>query len=187
MRTLLFLLEEASAKYLLQGLLPRLLPRSVVTEFLVFEGKTDLENSIQTKIRGWQRANTRFVILRDQDSADCRIVKERLATRIPASHRELTVVRIACRELESWLLGDWQALAEEFAQPKLAGNQNKRPFKNPDTLKNPVLELRKFLPGYGKCDGARRLGTRLHPDRNASPSFRTFCAAVQKLASTDPE
>lgn len=42
MRTLLFLLEEPSARDLLEGLLPRLLHGRAISRYLVFEGKQDL-------------------------------------------------------------------------------------------------------------------------------------------------
>jgi hypothetical protein len=59
---------------------------------------------------------------------------------------------------------------------------NKRAYRIPDQLANPVQELRKFLPGYQKRDGARRLGPLLDPVRNRSHSFRVFCEAVRQLA-----
>jgi hypothetical protein len=182
MKTLLFLLEEPSAKDLLQGLLPRLLPATVAPEFLVFEGKQDLERNVARKIRGWQRPDTCFVILRDQDAGDCLDVKRRLVELVPASHRGRTVVRVACRELESWILGDWPAVATAFEAPRLGGNRDKRAYRAPDQLANPVQELRKFLPAYQKRDGARRLGVLLDPERNCSHSFRVFCDAVRALA-----
>ena len=43
MRELVFLLEEASAQAMLEGLLPKLLPDGMMVRYLVFEGKNDLE------------------------------------------------------------------------------------------------------------------------------------------------
>lgn len=179
MRTLLFLLEELSARDLLAGLLPTLVPTDVHCEHLVFEGKQDLERNIPHKIRAWQRPDTRFLVLRDQDAAECVAVKQRLTALVPESHRAITFVRVACRELEAWALGDWQAVAAAFDRPGLADNQRKRPYRNPDKLANPILELRKFVPHYQKRDGARRLGPLLDPGRNRSHSFRVFCAAIR--------
>ena len=42
MRELVFLLEEASAAAMLEGLLPRLIPSDVVHRYITFEGKQDL-------------------------------------------------------------------------------------------------------------------------------------------------
>ena len=41
MNTLVFLLEEPSAKEMLKGILPRLLPEHIQPQFIVFEGKQD--------------------------------------------------------------------------------------------------------------------------------------------------
>jgi hypothetical protein len=187
MRTLLFLLEELSAKDLLQVLVPRLLgPASerVCCRYLTFEGKQDLERNIGPKIRGWRTPDTKFVILRDQDSGDCRTVKERLVALIPEARRSHCVVRVACRELESWFLGDWHAVAQAFERPTLANLSKKRKYLSPDTLGNPHQELQRHVPAFQKRDGARRIGPvlELQEGRNSSRSFQTFCAAIRRLA-----
>lgn len=90
---------------------------------------------------------------------------------------------MACHELESWLLGDWSALATAFGKPRLAENGRLALYADPDRLSNPVHELRKYVPEYQKRDGARRVGLLLHPDRNRSTSFRAFCSGIRKLVS----
>ena len=88
MITLVFFLEELSARRLLEGLLPRVLPMDrVVLRFVVFEGKQDLEKQLVRKMRGWRTPNTHFVVLRDQDSACCEDVKQRLLTSSQIEHR----------------------------------------------------------------------------------------------------
>lgn len=52
MKTIVFLLEELSARVLLEGLMPRLLGPSVATRYLVFEGKQDLERQLVRRLRG---------------------------------------------------------------------------------------------------------------------------------------
>lgn len=184
MRTLLFLLEEPSARDLLEGLLPRLIRGHFVARFLVFEGKQDLERNVARKIRGWQQPDTRFVVLRDQDAGDCHAIKAHLQDLVPQDKRALTTIRIACRELEAWALGDWAAIADAYDRPKLAELDRKSLFRSPDGLSAPVLELRKHLPGYQKRDGARRLGRRLTPERNRSKSFRVFCRTITALTES---
>lgn len=79
MRTLVFLLEEPSARELLKGIVPRVIPADVDVKYLTFEGKQDLEKNITKKLRAWQAPNSTFVVLRDQDSApDCKKVKAQL-------------------------------------------------------------------------------------------------------------
>lgn len=54
MKHLVFLLEEPSAKDLLEGLLPRLIREEdeISVRYLVFEGKQDLEGQLIRKLRG---------------------------------------------------------------------------------------------------------------------------------------
>ena len=179
---LVFLLEELSARDLLEGLLPRLLPQSVTTYFLVFEGKQDLERQLVRKLRGWRRPHSSFVVLRDQDAGDCAVVKKGLLAKVDESGRDNTLVRIACRDLEAWVVGDWASVAVAFNRPQLAGLSNKEAFRDPDVVVRPVEALRKHLPEYQKRDGARRLGKLLDPQTNKSRSFQVFCAGVQRLA-----
>lgn len=181
MRTLVFLLEEPSAKDLLQGLIPRIAPNNVHIQYLVFEGKQDLEKQLVRKLRSWLAPESLFVVLRDQDSAECRDVKRALLALVRESGRADVLIRVACRELESWVLGDWHAVAKAYQQPRLRAQAQKAPYRNPDRLAHPVTELRKFLPDYQKRDGARRLGALLDPDRNQSPSFKAFCSGLQNL------
>lgn len=181
MKHLVCLLEEPSAKDLLEGLLPRLIPDSVAVYYLVFEGKQDLERQLVRKLRGWRRPNPAFVVLRDQDAADCHVVKESLTDLVAQSARQPALVRVACRELESWIVGDWRAVADAFDRPQLLAQSAKAANRNPDLLVKPVELLRKLIPEYQKRDGARRVGLLLDPTRNHSGSFRTFCAGVQRL------
>lgn len=76
MRELVCLLEEASAKAMLESLLPRVLDSRIRHRLLAFEGKQDLERQLTSKVRGYQNPCARFLVLRDQDSApDCRAEK----------------------------------------------------------------------------------------------------------------
>ena len=183
MKHLVFLLEEQSARDLLAGLLPRLIPESMSVYYLVFEGKQDLEGKLVDKLKGWRHKDAAFVVLRDQDAAECRAVKERLNALVAESSRQPVLVRVACRELEAWALGDWQAVSQAFDRPQLKAQSAKGAYRNPDQLVRPVEELRKFIPEYQKRDGARRIGVLLDPSRNQSRSFRTFCSGVQKLVA----
>jgi hypothetical protein len=180
---LVFLLEEPSAKHLLVGLLPRLVPRVPAT-YLVFEGKQDLEGQLVRKLRGWRAPDSAFVVLRDQDAAECRAVRAKLATLVGESRRAPSLVRVACRELESWIIGDWHAVAEAFDRPSLSKLSSKERYREPDALARPIDELRAHLPDYQKGDGARRVGGLLDPQRNQSRSFRTFCTGVQRLVGS---
>ncbi len=181
MKTLVFLLEEPSAQDALQGFLPGILPPGVIPEYLVFEGKQDLEKRLVRKIRGWQAPDSAFIVLRDQDSGDCRVIKEKLSALCSEADKPCSVVRIACRTLESWFVGDWDAVSEAFQQPKFANLKRKSMYQDPDHLGDPVNELRKVIPDYQKRDGARRISRHLDLTRNRSRSFQVFVEAVQRL------
>jgi Domain of unknown function (DUF4276) len=181
MGELVFLLEEPSAKALLEGLLPRILPEGWRYRFIVFQGKQDLEKGMLRKLRAWKTPGARFVVLRDQDSGDCNVVKDRLVERCVEAKRPETLVRVACRELEAWIVGDLAAFSAEFARPRALKDQDKAKFVDPDLLSNPVADLRTFFPGDQKLDGARRMGRRLDPNSNRSTSFKVFCDGVLRV------
>lgn len=178
---LVFLLEEPSAEDFLRGVLPHWLPPGVVPHFLVFEGKQDLEKQLVRRLKGWVRPNSRFVILRDQDSGDCVRIKQHLADLCGQAGKPEAIVRIACRELEAFFVGDWQAVAEAFDKPALAANDRKAKYRNPDALGTPSRELQRAIPTYQKRDGARRIAPRLVPERNRSPSFQALYRSLTRL------
>ena len=78
MTRLVFFLEEPSAREMLKGLLPRLLPGDTVPQYVVFEGKNDMKKQLPKKLRGWRAPDSRFVVLCDKDGADCVRVKSEL-------------------------------------------------------------------------------------------------------------
>lgn len=181
MKTIVFLLEEPSAQDALQGILPEILPPDVTPVFLVFEGKQDLEKRMMRRIRGWLTPNSAFLVLRDQDNGDCQVIKERLRALCREAGKPDAVVRIACRTLESWFVGDWEAVGKAYQQPKLSMLKQKALYQNPDHLGDPVNELRKFIPEYQKRDGARRISRHLNLTCNSSKSFLIFVEAVRRL------
>lgn len=187
MRSLVFLLEEPSAQDALEGFLPYIIPADVNVKYLVFEGKQDLEKRMARTLRAWQQPNTRFIVLRDQDSGDCALIKAGLLARCREAGRESeAMVRIACRELEAWFVGDWASVAKAFDNPKLSKLRQKALYRdNPDHLSNPVAELRKHIPHYQKRDGARRIGPYLRKENNVSRSFQVFVDAVHRLLAEE--
>jgi len=110
MSTLVFCLEEPSARAMLQGLLPRLLPTEVQVQYIVFEGKQDMHRQLVRRLKHWLAPDSCFVVLRDQDSSDCRLLKQELRALCEAAGRPQALVRIACHELETFYLGDLAAV-----------------------------------------------------------------------------
>lgn len=183
MRHLVFLLEEPSAQDALSAWLPDWLPAGATPHFMVFQGKQDLEKRMVLRIRHWLQPDSRFVVLRDQDSGDCHTVKAALVARCAQAGRPDTVVRIACRELESFFVGDWVAVAQAFGKPTLARLARRASYREPDALGSPSHELARHLPGYQKRDGARRIARWVSAERNKSSSYHALRQAVLDLGA----
>lgn len=183
---LVFLLEEPSMKHLLAGLLPRLMPGWVEGEHFLcvpHEGKSDLDRSVPRKLAAWQVPGDRFVVLRDNDAAACEEVKARLVKLCTDSGRPDTLVRLACQELEAWYLGDLEALAAAYDEPKLCGPAMRKRFVDPDAWQKPSVEVQRVLPQFQKGQGARRMGIALRDAHESrSRSFQVFVAGVRRLA-----
>lgn len=125
-----------------------------------------------------------FEFLRDQDSGDCLRIKEDLKRLCLQAGRPDAVVRIVCRELESWYLGDLAAVEAALDLKGLARRGEVSKFRSPDRLDNAAAELTLLTQGeYRKISGSRRLGHVLSLNgSNRSASFGQFCQAVRRLA-----
>lgn len=186
MRELVCLLEEESARAMLESLLPRVLDPSIRCRLIAFEGKQDLERQLTRKVRGYQNRSARFLVMRDQDSApDCRQVKGNLLKLCSAAGRDACCkVRIACRELETIYLADLAAVESVSGIRGLAGHQSKRKYRDPDALGNSKQELKKLTDGaYQEVSSSRELGKVLQLDNARSSSFRQLLAAIRSLES----
>lgn len=182
MSRLVFLLEERSMKILLEGLLPRLVP-DLPFLCVTHEGKQDLEKSIPRKLRAWGVPGDRFVIVRDNDAGDCHVLKDRLVTMSRDAGRADTMVRIPCQELEAWYLGEPDALARAYENPKLAQKAASIAGTNADMLQRPASRLAEILPEFQKIGGARRIAPHLSVEGNRSRSFQVFIDGIRTIAS----
>ena len=167
-------------KEFLDLFLPRLTPG---LDFLCIkhEGKKDLETSIPRKLRAFQDAS--FVVMRDNDEADCRVIKTRLQRLCGGAGRPDALIRIPCQELESWYLRAPETLAAVYTRPKLAKLGRKAKYRDPDHLGTPSAELARLVPEFRKKDGARRMGAAmpLTESENSSRSFRVFVQGIRQL------
>ena len=181
MNRIVFLLEEDSMRILLEGLLPRLFPQ-LLFQCVPHEGKHDLEKSILRKLKAWREPGVRFVVVRDQDSADCHQVKTKLVQLCLGTGRRDVLVRVACRELEAWYIGEPQALKQAFpaTRPSVLRELDKSRYQNPDTVVRPSDIVAKLIPEFQKRSGARHMATFLSRENNSN-SFRVFVEGVEKL------
>jgi len=183
MPEIVFLVEESSMEETLKGLLPRVLRNDISLKYIKFDGKRDLEKKLPRKLRGYLKPDARFVVLRDQDSGDCLTIKRRLKTLCDQSSKPDTLVRIVCRELESWFLGDLAAIEAGLGLTGLAQRQHEKKFRNPDNHNNAKQILKELTDGrYRRTSSAREISLHLNPEKNTSHSFRVFVEGVKKLA-----
>ncbi len=186
MSTLVCLLEELSAEAMLRGILPRLLPEDCEVVFISFEGKRDLERQLARKIRLWRKPDSWFLVLRDQDAGDCVAIKQGLQAIVEETGKaERVLVRVACRELESFYLGDLRAVEEGLGLSGLAHRQEQRRYRTPDALSNASQELRMLTKKrYQKVSGSEKIAPCLSLDgSNRSASFNALLRGIGRLFS----
>ncbi|MDR1535860.1 MAG: DUF4276 family protein [Planctomycetota bacterium] len=188
--SLVCVVEEPSAAEMLQAVLPRLLPPGWKSCFVVFEGKRDLEKNIEKRLRGWRDPNACFLVMRDQDADDCRKIKKNLMLKATRSGKgKRTIVRIACHELETFYLGDLQAVEKGLNIPGLSKLQSRRAYRTPDRLSAAAHELGRLAnrhrQNYQKVQGSRLIAPFLRVDgSNASRSFIALIAGIGKILKT---
>ena len=184
MKELVFLLEEPSAKAMLESLLPRVLNEGTAFRCIPFQGKQDLQKQLVRKIRAYQNDQARFIVLRDQDSApNCIHIKQDLLNLCEQSGKlDKCLVRIACKELETFYLADLLAVEQALGLNGLERQQQKRKFRTPDLLGNPSHELITLTNRcYEKVAGSRVIGAYLQLDNDRSPSFRNLIAGIRRM------
>ena len=186
-KTLVFLVEEPSAEQMLDALMPRLLEATgnsdnVAYQILPFQGKSDLEKRLSKRIRGWKRPTSAFVVIRDQDSGDCRVVKERLLQLCQEAGKPDCLVRIACHELESFYLGDLAAVEAGLSLNGLSQRQRQKKYRAPDSVASPSRELIRITgKRYQKVAGSRAISRHLDLDNNKSHSFNVLIEGIKRL------
>jgi Domain of unknown function (DUF4276) len=172
------LVEEPSMKEFLNILLPKIIkePWQLNQNYFIrsFEGKNDLQKNIPTKVKvlsNWINESVGVVIMQDQDSSDCKVLKQKLITICEQGGNCKKLVRIICRELESWYIGDFEAINKAYPNFKHQNYINKAKYRNPD-LCNPSDELRKILPEFQKVGTAKKIAPFINISANKSESFQ---------------
>jgi hypothetical protein len=193
-----FLVEEPSMEAFLRSFLPRVLPAPQSFEVHAFQGKSDLLNKLEARLKGyasWLPTHWRIVVVIDRDNDDCLVLKQQLESaahqaglrsRTATGHPSWQLVnRIAIEELEAWFFGDWQAVQQAY--PRIPSTiPNRAAFRNPDAIRGGtweaferVMRQHGYFPGgLEKITAARAIGGLMDPLRSRSASFRTFHQAL---------
>ena len=124
----------------------------------------------------------KFVVVQDQDSNDCRELKEKLLELCKKSKKEV-LIRIACHELEAWYFGDMNVLSKAYGVD-LSAAKRKRKYQVPDAIMNPKAELKRLLPEHQQISGARKIAPIIEIENNSSVSFQVFVNGVKRFADS---
>lgn len=168
---IVFLLEEPSMRVLLDDWLPRLFPGWVDgQQFYAYRMKARA-TWIGALRESWLPGafGDHFVVLRDNDGADCVAVKRSLQALCAQGGRPETMVRLVCQELEGWYLGDLAALAAAFDEPKVDTPAHRKRFKDPDAWQKPSVEVKRLVPTFQKM-GAHAPWPAICPRKTMDPT-----------------
>ena len=181
---IVFMVEELSMYVTLQELLPKVFPtwkEKVDWLCLTHEGKSDLRRSIKSKLSCWGFSEDRFLILHDNDGGDCIDLKKTLRSICVKARKPDTLIRIPCQELESWFLGDLDAVADAFCKPKIRNLQKKKRYRDPDLISNASDDLAKLTSMRGKVKRARMIAAEMDINSNRSHSFNVFIEGLRNF------
>lgn len=184
------LTEEPSMENFLRVILPKILPNDYQLDINCFihahEGKSHLKKSIPRKIRAYPRYGypVKVLIIHDQDSNDCVKLKNELLGLCNSIVEIPVIIRIACRELENWYLGDMCAIEAVYPETKASKLIRKAKYRNPDTVFG-AFELGQLTKNFSKSHASREIPKYMNTDNNNSVSFNHFVAGVDKCFKPD--
>jgi len=181
------LVEEHSMEVFLKNLLPRILPDSFTIGINCFiyphEGKQDLQKRLPKRIKAYRSYPQKVILLviQDQDSSDCKVLKRKLLRLIrEANGNTKYLIRIACKELENWYLGDLNTVQKIFPTFRAGKLKNKAKFRDVDRL-NGAEEMKNLSKEFTKVQSARAFGQKIEIENNKSVSFNHFVDGILSL------
>ena len=202
MTRLEILVEEQSAEEALRHLLPKITKRVGSAKVLNLGNKYKLLKNLPFRLAAYRQRiesgeRLRIIVLVDQDKDDCVKLKKKLeiianAAGLPTKTspdgegRFRVLNRVVVEELESWFIGDPEALRKAFTSlPKI--NAAKSIFRNPDNGGS-CEALHRFLKKNGiyknsfpKIEAARRIAPHMEIAANRSTGFQAFVSGLEAI------
>ena len=186
--------EEPSAKNVFEILLPKILPEHVYFKIYPHQGKQDLDDALKKTIPSISRIpGSKILITRDQDAGDCKEIKNEINQHLENTVKCEYYIRIVCRELESWFLGDLPAIKLAYPRFKPEQYAGKANMRNVDKLMSPNKYLLKIIPELDgmnylpKLEVSNNISPFLNLNSNTSLSFNQTLTAISKLADAEPQ
>jgi hypothetical protein len=187
------LVEEQSMQLFLTDLLDFILPQGYRFGSNVyvrpFEGKQDLQKGLARWVRVLSNFHqpARLIVIHDQDSSDCRELKAQLRVICERNGDCPVLIRIACRELENWYLGDLLALQGVYPSFNASAHLNKARYRS--NVDNPfgTQEIISLIPAFEKTLAASEVVLHM-VDRlaeNRSESFQQTVSGIQHFLTEE--
>jgi hypothetical protein len=190
---LFILVEEISIKPILEKIISQIevkFGNPILFKVIPHQGKQDLENSLSKTLPTLSKQpDSSILIIRDQDSGNCQLIKGNISNIIQNAQVSVKYkIRIACTEMENWLLGDLNAINSAFPRFVVNKYASKTEFRTDvDSIVNPVSKMIKIIPEYKgkkhipKVENARKISMYLNIENNLSKSFNQTVLAIQYL------
>ena len=150
--------EEPSAKKVFDVVLRQVLPSDVTFKVIAHQGKQDLEKALKTTLPTLSRVpGAKILITMDQDNSDCKLLKSQLNDIVEENCQCDYLIRIICRELEAWFLGDLIAVKSAYPRFNPSLHLGKVTLRNVDKVASPDEYLLRIIPEYAKRDKLPKL------------------------------
>jgi uncharacterized membrane protein YheB (UPF0754 family) len=184
------LTEEPSMENFLREILPKILPFDYELDVNCFihphEGKSSLQKSIPKKVKAYPHYpnKVKLLIVHDQVSNNCKKLKKELLKLCSPHESKHVLVRIACKELENWYLGDLQAIQRVYPESKANKLAGKAIYRDPDKVQG-SRELEKMTKNFSKSYASREIPKVMNIMSNTSKSFNHLITGINKILSLD--
>ncbi len=174
---------KSDVAFLKNFIQPRL-PNNIRLTPISFGGKGNLKSQLIETLKEWLEKDVFFLILIDKDDDDCRYLKEEIRAKVTDSRvpSKNVLIRIACTTLESFYLGDLDAVRAAYRIPRNI-TQDEENYRAPDMLTAPEKTLCKLLNTERAVKGkwAKKISPHMSTRNNRSRSFNTLIQGLEQL------
>lgn len=190
---LVLLLEEQSMENVLKALLPKLSSQEEHSwELHSYFGKKNLLKQLPKLLRAYSRwipEHYRIIIIVDQDRDDCSELKQSILSAVyECGLQDRAIVRIVVVMLETWYLGDPNALVAVFPKLKRLHISQKAIYRQVEARPNPAEDIDRVLKsvgydGYLKVQHSIDISPHLNIDKglNRAHSFGVTIESIRSI------